>query len=137
MLESRRILVPVDFSDSTGHTLAYAAEIARAFGARLEVLHVCALHEEGVAEASREMEGVVPEALADVVESCEIVRALSPDLGIIHAARERSAGLIVMGTHGRSGLGHVLLGSVAERVVQLAGCPVLTVRHPNHRFEHP
>ncbi|MBW2531848.1 MAG: universal stress protein [Deltaproteobacteria bacterium] len=137
MLESRRILVPIDFSASTPRTLAYAAEFARAFGVRLDVLHVCALHEESVGEAQREMDTAIPDDLNDVVERRHIVRALSADLGIIHEARERAAGLIIMGTHGRSGLRHVLLGSIAERVVQLAGCPVLTVRQPDHRFERP
>ena len=137
MVGYERILVPVDFSDSTAAVLDAAAGFARAFGAKLDVLHVCALHGEGAAEAERELDRALPKDLADVIGSKRIARALSPDLGIIHEARKRGADLVVMGTHGRSGLRHVLIGSVAERVVQLAGCPVLTVHRANHRFERP
>jgi nucleotide-binding universal stress UspA family protein len=56
---------------------------------------------------------------------------------IIAAAREEEADLIVMGTHGRTGLAHALIGSVAEKVVRKAPCPVLTVRHPKMKFEMP
>jgi nucleotide-binding universal stress UspA family protein len=65
------------------------------------------------------------------------MRVGAPFLEIIHAAQSESADLIVMGTHGRSGLAHVLMGSVAERVVNKAPCPVLTVRHPDRKFKHP
>ena len=61
----------------------------------------------------------------------------APFLEIINAAQTESVDLIVMGTHGRSGLVHVLMGSVAERVVNKAPCAVLTVRHPDRKFKHP
>ncbi|MHC5211875.1 MAG: universal stress protein [Planctomycetota bacterium] len=137
MVGYKRILVPVDFGDSTAAVLDAAAGFARAFGSMLDVLHVCALHGEGAAEAERELDQAITKDLADVVGSRTVTRALSPDLGIIHEAREREADLVIMGTHGRSGLRHVLIGSVAERVVQLADCPVLTVRRADHRFERP
>ncbi len=59
------------------------------------------------------------------------------DLEIIQAARDESVDIIVMGTHGRTGLAHVLIGSVAEKVVREAPCPVLTVKHPEHKFVRP
>jgi nucleotide-binding universal stress UspA family protein len=65
------------------------------------------------------------------------IREGSPFYEIIRYAKERDIDLIVMGTHGRSGLVHVLLGSVTEKVVRKAPCPVLTVRHPEHEFVHP
>jgi nucleotide-binding universal stress UspA family protein len=67
-----------------------------------------------------------------------IVRSsTSPALTIVDYARETSVDLIVMGTHGRGPMAHLLMGSVAERVVRTAPCPVLTVRHPEHEFVVP
>ena len=65
------------------------------------------------------------------------VREGSPFYEIIRYAKEQDVDLIIMGTHGRGGLVHVLLGSVAEKVVRKSPCPVLTVRHPEHEFVHP
>jgi nucleotide-binding universal stress UspA family protein len=73
-------------------------------------------------------------------ENLTVVREIrqgSPFLEIIRYAKEKNIDLIVLGTHGRSGLAHVMLGSVAERVVRIAPCPVLTVRHPEHEFVMP
>jgi nucleotide-binding universal stress UspA family protein len=61
----------------------------------------------------------------------------APALTIVKYAQETKVDLIVMGTHGRGALSHLLMGSVAERVVRLAGCPVLVVRHPEHEFVLP
>ena len=60
-----------------------------------------------------------------------------PFTEILRVAREKDIDLIVMGTHGHTGLAHVFLGSVADKVVRRAPCPVLTVRHPEHEFVHP
>ena len=60
-----------------------------------------------------------------------------PFMEIIHAAKELNSDMIIMGTHGRTGLQHVLMGSVAEKVVRRAPCPVLTVKHPDHEFKMP
>jgi len=132
-----RILCPTDFSEPARDALAWAAEFARSFGGKIDIVHVCALHEDGPVEAEAEMETAVPAEYDDVVLSKRIVRALSADLGILNEARSGNADLIVMGTHGRSRMKHVLLGSVAERVVQLSHCPVLTVRPSGHTFERP
>jgi nucleotide-binding universal stress UspA family protein len=132
-----RILCPTDFSEPAREALAWAAEFARSFGGTIDVVHVCALHEAGPAEAEAEMATAVPAEYDDVVLGKRVVRALSAELGILNEARSGKADLIVMGTHGRSNLKHVLLGSVAERVVQLSHCPVLTVRPAGHTFERP
>ena len=132
-----RILFPTDFSEPAQEALAWAAAFARQFGARIDVVHVCALHESGPVEAEAEMKTAVPAEYDDVVAERRIARALSADLGILNEARSMDADLIVIGTHGRSHLKHVLLGSVAERVVQLSHCPVLTVRPAGHTFERP
>ena len=76
----------------------------------------------------------------DWAGKCNVTREVlmgHPFVEIIRYAREQDVDCIVLGTHGRSGLSHLLLGSVAERVVRKAPCPVLTVRHPEHEFVMP
>ncbi len=133
----QRILFATDFSEASRHALTEAAALARRLGAEIHLIHVLALHDADPAVASDLLLSAVPPGAEDVVAERQVVRALRPELGVIHAAREGDFDLIVLGTHGRTGLKHVVLGSVAERVVQLAACPVLTVRQPGHAFEHP
>ena len=155
MISLNRILAATDFSPSSDHALRYAAEFAQRFGAELHLLHVtqdlatAALamaplipaevdyREQQFEVASRELDRLpaalglkVPKAVREVREGTAFVE-------IIRYARDHQIDLIVMGTHGRSGLAHVLLGSVAERVVRKAPCPVLTVRPPEHEFVMP
>jgi nucleotide-binding universal stress UspA family protein len=66
-----------------------------------------------------------------------VVASNAPALTIVNYAKETGVDLIVMGTHGRGPMAHLVMGSVAERVVRLAGCPVLVVRHPEHEFVLP
>jgi nucleotide-binding universal stress UspA family protein len=82
-------------------------------------------------EALIDSDGSGPPSKAAVVTSG------SPAYAIVDYAREHGIDLIVMGTHGRGALAHLMMGSVAERVVRLASCPVLTVRHPEHEFVRP
>lgn len=132
----RRILVALDFSESNALTVEVAAEWAQAFKARLHLAHVVPLSGLGEAEARAALEAFkVPGP--DLVESRTVTKALSPDLGLLAVAKERGADLIVMGTHGRTGLKHVRLGSTAARVVEHSRWPVLTVRDPSHRYERP
>jgi len=126
------ILLATDFSAPAARAQELAVQLARrsGSGAKLHVIHCVPLNELERAEAERQFPLVVPPALDDVVASRSVVRALAPELGIVEAAKRLGARLIIMGTHGRTNLAHVLIGSVAERVVQLAECPVLTVRSP-------
>lgn len=137
MAGCRLILVPVDFSETSGLALEAAVAWARAFGAHIDVLHVVPLNGVGTVEAEAALPRAAPAVLDDVVQSRRVVKALAPELAIIEAARKAPIDLIVMGTHGRSGWSHVKLGSVAERVVQLAPCSVLTVRRPGQTFVRP
>ncbi len=143
-MTATNFLVPVDFSEYSDHAVQYAAELARALGARLTLLHV--IHElpVGVGDwAAGLPESYLGDLEADVQQSLESAReqvkaaGVDADIVMVHGipfqsiidvARDRQADLIVMGTHGRTGLKHVLLGSVAERVVRHAPCPVLVVR---------
>jgi len=147
----KRILVATDFSDASKAALVYGRELAHTFGARLDVLHVVpnlAKYyaaesytatfpeiEEGMEEAAqREVDLLLTDEDRRLGGRAMLRTLESPADGITRHAREVNIDLIVMGTHGRGGVSHLLLGSVAERVVRSAPCPVLTVRHPEHEF---
>ena len=126
----RRILVAVDFSPPTAEVLATAAAFARPWGARLELLHVLPLRETDTTAAQRELDACGPAELAGLVDARRVTRAVVAEVGILEAAQKSGADLIVVGTHGRTGLPHIRLGSVAERVVEHAPVPFLAVRGP-------
>jgi nucleotide-binding universal stress UspA family protein len=151
----RRILCPVDFSETSDLASRYAVALAEANGAEVTLLHVvapviAALPGEAVlpdvaqanidelADACRERLAATIGGLAQsgVTLQYRVVSGV-PFVEIIRVAREMESDLIVMGSHGRTGLGHLLIGSVAERVVRKAPCPVLTVRNPQHQFVMP
>ena len=147
-LQLRHILVPVDFSPNAEKALRYAYKFAEQFGAKVTLLHVIqpmvyptdfalpAAAMGGFDDAMRER---VEEKLAAMAThpqlSCSsVVRSGQPYHEIAAAARELAVDLVVISTHGHTGLKHVLLGSTAERVVRYAPCPVLTVREQEHDF---
>ena len=138
-----QILVPTDFSPPSGKALDYARDLAHRFGASLHLLHVvnrpllaeglaaeaaissgAALGSDMVEDAQRRLRKLVPEAA-----SADVVFGYAARSIVEHAC-QLGVDLIVMGSHGRTGIAHVLLGSVAEAVVRTAPCPVLTVREP-------
>jgi nucleotide-binding universal stress UspA family protein len=129
----------------------YGRELAHTFGARLDVLHVVpnlAKYyaaetytaafpeiEEGMEEAARrEIERLLPDEDRRLGARAILRTLQSPAAGITQYARDENIDLIVIGTHGRGAVAHLVMGSVAERVVRTAPCPVLTVRHPEHEF---
>jgi nucleotide-binding universal stress UspA family protein len=155
MIDLHRILVPTDFSKSSDNAVKYAAAFAEKFGAELHVLHVVqdlALFipeavlitpvmmpplDQFKAAAQTALDKAIKDLnLTGFKVQTEVAQGV-PFTEIIRAAREKDVDLIVMGTHGHTGIVHMLLGSVAEKVVRKAPCPVLTVRHPEHEFVHP
>ncbi len=154
-----KVIVATDFSEDSARALEYGETLARAFSAEIILLHVdqplspvmftpdlgagmeigamSQLAEEQRLAAQRELDRIVARLRESGIKARSLLRVGAPFVEIINAAQSEGADLIVLGTHGRSGLSHVLLGSVAERVVQKAGCPVLTVRHPGRKFKHP
>ena len=156
MMTLKNILVATDFSQASDTALTYGRELASRFGATLHVLHVAENiyvttfgAETYVAMApnlQKELEEAgrarLDELLIDSDKSGPVTKPIvvtssSPAFAIIDYAGENGIDLIVMGTHGRGALAHLLMGSVAEKVVRLAPCPVLTVRHPEHEFVRP
>ncbi len=147
MIDVRRILVPTDFSEPSTVALRYAVELARRFCARLYLLHVVD-HPDEAAEAEypiglfdtmqnaahdRLRQLLTAEELRELEPHCAMHIGIAAD-AIVRHAQDQNIDLIVMGTHGRDGIVRALLGSVAEKVVRRAHCPVLTVHHPEREF---
>jgi nucleotide-binding universal stress UspA family protein len=141
---AKHILVPIDFSPDADQALEYAIELGQKLQARLTLLHVIHLTPLTMGDSVTAFPGNFLEAIetdaeqlinaslgrlhhAGLAGETVIVHGV-PFQSIIDTAKDKGADLIVMGTHGRTGLTHVLMGSVAERVVRLAPCPVLVTR---------
>jgi nucleotide-binding universal stress UspA family protein len=155
MIDLHRILVPTDFSKHSQNALTYAVAFADKFQSELYLLHVvqdlavfvpdmvtvmpppAPAVEQITAAAGQALERLVREQQLERLKVHTEVREGPPFYEIVRFAKEADIDLIIMGTHGRAGLAHVLLGSVAEKVVRKAPCPVLTVRDPEHEFVHP
>jgi nucleotide-binding universal stress UspA family protein len=150
MIALRRILVPHDFSETSDAAVKYAIALARTFGAKLYLLHVGENVQTDMATEfplglDASLEDAVRERLLKIVtpfEQRELkpefeIRAGTPHVEILTYAKDRDIDLIVMGTHGRGLVGRVVIGSVAEKVVRYAPCPVLTVHSSEHEFVVP
>ncbi len=151
----RSILCPYDFSDCAEHALQYAVAFAQAHDAELRLLHVIepppysAVDFDAAAEMTQDpltrMTNAARKELERVADRLRgELHTVHPELltgpafiRIIEYARDQETDLIILGTHGRSGLAHALVGSVAEKIVRKAPCPVMTVKHPEHEFVMP
>jgi nucleotide-binding universal stress UspA family protein len=136
------IVVAHDFSETTDAALAYATTIAAKFAARITLMHAYQRPADGYPEglvddfdfssriesaAAKALEGVAARARSNAIPIAVVLRKGTPWIEIVTVAEQTKADLIVMGTHGRRGVSRALLGSVAEKVVRTASCPVLTV----------
>ena len=156
MIQLNRILVPTDFSDFSQPALRYGCAFASRFNSELHLLHVspeptmlmpeaAALGSENLFLEAEALENAAKERLLqlpgdDWENGRDLVRATrigAPFLQIIDYAKQMEIDLIVIGTHGRSGLVHLLMGSVAENVVRKAPCPVMTIKPDGHQFVMP
>ena len=148
-LKVQRILVPIDFSDCSKKALQYALPLAKEHEATLTLLYVVppaygageyggidyAQLEGSMKEGGeKELSKLAVDEVRGEVPTDTLVRVGSPALEIIETARSLPADLIVISTHGRTGLKHVFLGSVTEHVVQRAPCPVFVVREREHEI---
>ena len=148
------ILMPTDFSEASHRALEHATSLARRLGASLHLLHVVYFPLEAAAspegywidldgvrkqmrdEAERQIKALAA-SLPGIQVTTQVVEGTSPARAIAQVAKERPVQMIVMGTHGRGGVSHLLLGSVAERVVRTATCPVTTVSAASSEIEPP
>lgn len=155
MIALKNILVATDFGEASDAAVAYGRELARSFGATLHVLHVA--DDVYVRLGGDAYVAVLPELQKDIESAAHksldqllidndpnplpikkvVITSSSTASAIVQYAADAGIDLIVVGTHGRGAMAHLLMGSVAERVVRTARCPVLTVRHPEHEFVLP
>jgi nucleotide-binding universal stress UspA family protein len=154
-MEIRKILAPTDFSEYGSAGVEYAIDLAKHFQADLILIHVVAEEvfavmgegttalpiDQMVEDRRSEMEELVSRVVRPRFGPSAVVKQIvvlgSPFVKIIETAKSEAADLIVMSTHGRSGLSHLLIGSVTERVVRKASCPVLSIRPAEHKFALP
>lgn len=151
MISLKRILVPTDFSDTGAKAVSYGVELCNKFGAELHLHHAFEvtpiMYGEGAAapiQSAADVKAAATNSLNDVTPtnagSIEVIRSVTegkPFVEIVHYAKEHCVDLIVIGTHGRGTVSHLLIGSVAENVVRKAPCPVLVVRDEQHDFVMP
>jgi nucleotide-binding universal stress UspA family protein len=151
----KRILVATDFGKAADVALTYGRELGRAFGAELDVLYVCEHvvtafgmdgHVPDLPDLQKELEQTARTRLETLLNDEDrtmlqaktvLLTSNTPALAIVNYAKEHGTDLILVGTHGRGGVAHLFMGNVAERVVRMAPCPVLTVRHPEREFVLP
>ena len=156
MIALKHILVATDFSEAAATALAYGRELSRRYDATLHVLHVVDDVGARLAAAStlpydtsrmqEDLNGIERRQLEDALTDedrrelrLKVVQLVSssPSHEIVDYAAKAGIDLLILGTHGRGPIAHTFLGSVAERVVRHAPCPVLTVKHPEREFLRP
>jgi nucleotide-binding universal stress UspA family protein len=154
MIKLKKILVPTDFSDFSHLAFQYGLSFCREYQAEMTFLHVIedpfypstgdsfgfdmgGFFEKMEEESNKKMDELLTPDLTEGVSIQRMISRGTPFLEIIRVAKEQDSDMIVLATHGRTGLAHVLMGSVTEKVVRKAPCPVLVVRKAQHEFIMP
>lgn len=154
MVAFKELVVPTDFSEYSLQAIDYGVEIAKNFGSHVSLVYVVEpllqaadltwttvdfeeLNEAHRQSAEKQLEKLAAERFAEGIGCDAVILFGKPFVEILKYAKEKNADLIVMATHGRGAISHLLLGSTAEKVVRKATCPVLTVKHPKHVFAMP
>ena len=154
MIKIRRILFPTDFSPYSTGVLGLAIDFPPKFKASLVIHHVVEdlpltqhptvsiysvdeILEDAEKRARKKLREVFEKKIRKRVPTSFVVTRGAPFLEILRVAKKKKADLILLATHGRTGLSHILMGSTAEKVVRKSPCPVLTVRPQKHRFRMP
>ncbi|MFZ1082276.1 MAG: universal stress protein [Candidatus Kryptoniota bacterium] len=150
----KKILVPQDFSEYSIHALKYAVTFAGFFNSELIVLHIVepiiypadfsfgqvsipAMEEEIRKHSEEQLNELVAREIPENIKATSIIRMGKPFIEIVEIAKSENADLIIISSHGRTGMDHVLFGSTADKVVRKAPCPVLTIRPHEHEFIVP
>lgn len=154
MAAFQQIVVPTDFSEHSLRALGYAVEIAERFSSSLKLIYVIEpllqaadvawtsvdfeqLNSSHKEAAERRLQELVDERVPKGIAVESEILFGKPFVEILKLAKSDNADLIVMATHGRGAISHLLMGSTAEKVVRKAPCPVLTVKHPKQLFSLP
>jgi nucleotide-binding universal stress UspA family protein len=149
----KKVLCAIDFSEFTNQIITYASEIAKRFDSELHLIHVIPnlnyftpyesfLTPENLVAIERNIEGEVERDFDKITKKLEmpvkrVVKTGVTFVEIIDYIKTEGIDLVVMGTHGKSGIEHILIGSVAEKVVRKSPCPVLTIRPEGKTFSLP
>jgi len=149
MIEMKKILVAIDFSKESTLAAKFAVSLAQEFKTKLYVLHVLTPFPSSLAidlpdvekfrrqymeKADEDLRQVIPKKIKEMMEVEEILEIGEPHNAIVEKAKELDVDIIVIATQGRTGLAHIMVGSVAERVVRHAPCPVFAIRNPKDKF---
>jgi nucleotide-binding universal stress UspA family protein len=152
MINLKNILCPVDHSDCSKEALRYAVSFAMKDNSKLYLLHVIDIRafdesidtmtpqipdDETLKQLKTKLLDCIPEEIRDDMNVEALVVQGIPFVEIIGTAKENDIDMIVIGSHGRTGITHMMMGSVSEKVVRKAPCPVLTVRKSDHKFTMP
>lgn len=152
MITLKKILCPIDHSDCSKEALRYAVSFAMKDEAKLYLLHVIDIRsfdesidamskqipdDETLNQLKTKLLDCIPEEIRNGIDVEAIVVQGIPFVEIISTARKKNIDMIVIGSHGRTGIAHIMLGSVSEKVIRKAPCPVLTVKQSNHKFVMP
>ncbi|MHB8578811.1 MAG: universal stress protein [Ignavibacteriaceae bacterium] len=152
-LKIEKVLVPIDFSDYSKNSLKYAVNFVKKFGAELYLIYVVepiiyppdfsmgqiaipSVDLEMDKRAVEELEKLAMKEIPPEIKVSTIVKTGKPFIEIIETASEEKIDLIIISTHGHTGMEHILFGSTAEKVVRKAPCPVLTLREPVKGFDY-
>lgn len=154
MINLKKILCPVDFSDCSKIALDYSVSLAKKYEAQILILHVVEttfpdpeyiaicedmekIHTQLAKQAETKISKLKETLTDENIKTTSIISTGKPFVEIIKCAKKNNVDLIVIGSHGQSGLSHILFGSTADKVIRKSPCGVLTVKHPDHLFEMP
>jgi nucleotide-binding universal stress UspA family protein len=154
MVAFKELLIPTDFSEYSLRAVDYGVEIAEKFASHLTLVYVVEpllqaadltwttvdfeeLNKAHKETAEKQLAKLVEERIPKGIRCDTVILFGKAFVEILKFAKEENANLIVMATHGRGAISHLLMGSTAEKVVRKASCPVLTVKHPKHLFVMP
>lgn len=151
-MKIKKILLTTDFSDYASYALSYAVEFAEKLKAEIGLLHViepiiaptdftwesydiAELEKKSREYTQQSLDKIIREKIPDKIKAIPIIRYGRSFEEIIRCAKDEKFDMIIMSTHGLTGISHILFGSTAEKVVRKSPVPVLTVRDPEHKFE--